>query len=287
MTRHPQPTDTAQPVAGVYSALPGRRHRQPEPLRPRRLRKVASRSVGRLVYDRSIGVRRSCSVHVDLIDLRGCTPWPQSKGTQRRMRHLHSTASDSSDGTRARATCRSTSSIAACATRTCTPFGMNGEGTQYPCVPGHEIVGRVTRVGAEVKGFKTGDLAGVGCLVDSCGTCAACHDGLEQYCQTGHGAHLQQSRQTPGRRDLRRLFHADRRGRVVRPAGLGETAVGERGPAPLRRYHDLLAAPALEGRARTEGRHRRPRWPGPHGPEVLARVRRAHRAVHHVAREGR
>jgi alcohol dehydrogenase (NADP+) len=58
-------------------------------------------------------------------------------------------------------------------------------GTQYPCVPGHEIVGRVTRVGAQVKGFKAGDLAGVGCLVDSCGSCAACHDGLEQYCQTG------------------------------------------------------------------------------------------------------
>jgi uncharacterized zinc-type alcohol dehydrogenase-like protein len=55
----------------------------------------------------------------------------------------------------------------------------------YPVVPGHEIVGRVTRVGSDVKGFKPGDLAAVGCLVDSCGHCANCKDGLEQYCDTG------------------------------------------------------------------------------------------------------
>ncbi|AUB83754.1 NAD(P)-dependent alcohol dehydrogenase [Candidatus Thiodictyon syntrophicum] len=54
----------------------------------------------------------------------------------------------------------------------------------YPVVPGHEIVGRVTAVGGEVKGFKVGDLAGVGCMVDSCGTCPDCRDGLEQYCPT-------------------------------------------------------------------------------------------------------
>lgn len=52
----------------------------------------------------------------------------------------------------------------------------------YPVVPGHEIVGRVTSVGADVKTFKVGDLAGVGCLVDSCRVCADCTDGLEQYC---------------------------------------------------------------------------------------------------------
>jgi uncharacterized zinc-type alcohol dehydrogenase-like protein len=55
-------------------------------------------------------------------------------------------------------------------------------GTKYPCVPGHEIVGRVTKVGAEVSRFKAGDLVGVGCMVDSCRTCGACHEGLEQYC---------------------------------------------------------------------------------------------------------
>ena len=52
-----------------------------------------------------------------------------------------------------------------------------------PCVPGHEIVGHVTAVGAQVARFKVGDTVGVGCLVGSCRTCAACKDGLEQYCE--------------------------------------------------------------------------------------------------------
>ena len=54
--------------------------------------------------------------------------------------------------------------------------------TVYPCVPGHEIVGRVTRVGLAVTKFKPGDLAGVGCLVDSDHTCPNCQEGLEQLC---------------------------------------------------------------------------------------------------------
>jgi uncharacterized zinc-type alcohol dehydrogenase-like protein len=54
--------------------------------------------------------------------------------------------------------------------------------TLYPCVPGHEIVGRVVSVGSAVTGFQPGDLAGVGCLVDSDGTCPACKEGLEQFC---------------------------------------------------------------------------------------------------------
>ena len=57
--------------------------------------------------------------------------------------------------------------------------------TNYPVVPGHEIVGRATRVGSGVKGFKAGDPVGVGCMVDSCGTCPDCREGLEQYCQPG------------------------------------------------------------------------------------------------------
>ncbi|MBC7657476.1 MAG: NAD(P)-dependent alcohol dehydrogenase [Frankiaceae bacterium] len=57
--------------------------------------------------------------------------------------------------------------------------------TQFPCVPGHEIVGRVAAVGANVKTFKVGDLAGVGCMVDSCKHCASCDEGLEQYCENG------------------------------------------------------------------------------------------------------
>lgn len=59
------------------------------------------------------------------------------------------------------------------------------QNTTYPVVPGHEIVGRVTAVGSEVKRFKPGDLAAVGCMVDSCRTCANCKAGLEQYCDVG------------------------------------------------------------------------------------------------------
>jgi alcohol dehydrogenase (NADP+) len=55
----------------------------------------------------------------------------------------------------------------------------------FPMVPGHEIVGRVTRLGNKVSKLKEGDLAGVGCLVDSCRTCAPCADGLEQFCEKG------------------------------------------------------------------------------------------------------
>ncbi|MDR1994669.1 NAD(P)-dependent alcohol dehydrogenase [Azonexus sp.] len=57
--------------------------------------------------------------------------------------------------------------------------------TLYPSVPGHEIVGRVVAVGEQVSRFKVGDLAGVGCMVDSCGHCASCIEGEEQYCENG------------------------------------------------------------------------------------------------------
>lgn len=58
-------------------------------------------------------------------------------------------------------------------------------GSVFPMVPGHEIVGRVAKVGAKVSGHKVGDLVGVGCFVDSCRVCSSCNEGLEQYCQ-GH-----------------------------------------------------------------------------------------------------
>ena len=58
-------------------------------------------------------------------------------------------------------------------------------GTIYPAVPGHEIVGKVSSIGAEVSKFKVGDLVGVGCIVDSCKTCDSCKQDLEQYCLNG------------------------------------------------------------------------------------------------------
>ena len=74
--------------------------------------------------------------------------------------------------------------------------------TVYPCVPGHEIVGRVVKAGSAVKKFKEGDLSAVGCMVGSCGVCASCSEGVEQYCEQIPGAHLQWRRQGPGRRNL-------------------------------------------------------------------------------------
>ncbi|NYS59624.1 NAD(P)-dependent alcohol dehydrogenase [Vreelandella salicampi] len=65
-------------------------------------------------------------------------------------------------------------------------FAKNDWGlTRYPVVPGHEIVGRVTSVGDDVTRFKAGDVVGVGCMVDSCRTCSACQDDVEQYCLNG------------------------------------------------------------------------------------------------------
>lgn len=59
-------------------------------------------------------------------------------------------------------------------------------GTIYPNVPGHEIVGRITKTGSGVTKFKVGELAGVGCMVDSCRVCESCKEGLEQYCEAGN-----------------------------------------------------------------------------------------------------
>ncbi|MHC5307608.1 NAD(P)-dependent alcohol dehydrogenase [Bartonella sp. LJL80] len=59
-------------------------------------------------------------------------------------------------------------------------------GTLYPCVPGHEIIGTVRRVGDKVTKFKTGDKVGVGCMVNSCRECESCKNGLEQYCTNGN-----------------------------------------------------------------------------------------------------
>ena len=59
------------------------------------------------------------------------------------------------------------------------------KGSTYPVVPGHEIIGRVTEVGANVSDYKIGDLVGVGCMVDSCQTCNSCEQDLEQFCEKG------------------------------------------------------------------------------------------------------
>ena len=60
--------------------------------------------------------------------------------------------------------------------------------TEYPVVPGHEIVGRISQIGSEVGKFKVGDLAAIGCMVNSCGQCNCCESGNEQYCLNGFTA---------------------------------------------------------------------------------------------------
>ncbi len=73
-------------------------------------------------------------------------------------------------------------------------------GAMFPMVPGHEIVGTVKQVGAKVTKFKAGDLVGVGCLVDSCRTCSACKEDLEQYCENGFSGTyngMEQDKKTP------------------------------------------------------------------------------------------
>ncbi len=71
-------------------------------------------------------------------------------------------------------------------------------GTRYPCVPGHEIVGRVVAVGAQVSGFKPGDLVGIGCIVDSCKYCTECEVGLENYCDEMVGTYNFPTADEPG-----------------------------------------------------------------------------------------
>ena len=71
-------------------------------------------------------------------------------------------------------------------------------GTLYPCVPGHEIVGRVSAVGAQVSGFQVADLVGIGCIVDSCQHCEDCDAGLENYCDHMVGTYNGPTADAPG-----------------------------------------------------------------------------------------
>ncbi|WP_222889525.1 NAD(P)-dependent alcohol dehydrogenase [Enterobacter sp. C2] len=71
-------------------------------------------------------------------------------------------------------------------------------GTLFPCVPGHEIVGRVAAVGSDVTGYKEGDLVGVGCIVDSCKQCEDCEEGLENYCDHMVGTYNGPTTDAPG-----------------------------------------------------------------------------------------
>ncbi len=82
----------------------------------------------------------------------------------------------------------------------------------FPMVPGHEIVGRISNIGSEVKKFKVGELAGVGCLVDSCRICENCKEGLEQYCLNGSSPTyngIEQDKKTPTYGGYSKMIVAD------------------------------------------------------------------------------
>jgi uncharacterized zinc-type alcohol dehydrogenase-like protein len=82
----------------------------------------------------------------------------------------------------------------------------------FPMVPGHEIVGRISKIGSEVKKFKVGEMAGVGCLVDSCRKCENCKEGLEQYCLNGSSPTyngLEQDKKTPTYGGYSKMIVAD------------------------------------------------------------------------------
>ena len=140
----------------------------------------------------------------------------------------------------------------------------------FPMVPGHEIVGRVTRVGAQVTRFKVGDLVGVGCMVDSCRTCDACAPDLEQFCQKGaaftyNGTEM--DRTTPTFGGYSTPIVVDEAFVLKVPETL-DPAGGR--AAAVRRHHHLLAAAPVELQAGRPRRRRRPRRPRPHGRQARA-----------------
>ncbi|SKO11526.1 Zn-dependent alcohol dehydrogenase [Mycobacteroides abscessus subsp. bolletii] len=144
----------------------------------------------------------------------------------------------------------------------------------FPVVPGHEIAGVVTQVGPEVEKFKVGDRAGVGCMVGSCGECANCKSGEEQFCN-GEGGFIG-------------TYYAV--GKDGRPTygGYSDLIVVDEGfalkipdasprsgrPAAVRRNHHVLPATSLEGRTRNSCRHHWPWWPRPYGCADRPRARR-------------
>ncbi len=154
--------------------------------------------------------------------------------------------------------------------------------TVYPCVPGHEIVGRVTTVGSAVNKYKSGDLVAVGCMVDSDRTCPDCRAGLEQFCPNMTLTYNWPG-QAPRRRHLWRLLRQHRRRRAIRAARSLQPRSCRSRAAPLRRYHDLLADAPLGSHQGQESRRGRSRRAGPHGREVRPCARSARRRLHDLA----
>ena len=111
----------------------------------------------------------------------------------------------------------------------------------FPMVPGHEIAGIVSAVGAGVTKYKVGDRVGVGCMVDSCGECEFCKDGEEQYCTKG-AVMTYNGKGYDGETDHGRLQPAGRRLRALRRRHPRRHRARRRGAAAVRRHHDVQPA---------------------------------------------
>ena len=158
--------------------------------------------------------------------------------------------------------------------------------SEFPMVPGHEIVGRVTGVGAHVTKLKVGDLAGVGCLVDSCRVCDPCKADLEQYCLEGatptyNGRERGTGAPTFG--GYSEKITVEERFVVSIPESLDLKAVAPLLCAGITTYSPLRHWKVGAG---PEGRRHRPRRPRPYGREVRPGARRPGGDDHHLAGKG-
>ncbi len=144
---------------------------------------------------------------------------------------------------------RSPSPTAASATPISTRRDRNGRERCIPCVPGHEIVGRVTAVGNAVSRYAVGDLVGVGCMVDSCQQCEECAEGLENYCDhmvlTYNGPTQDAPGHTLGGYSQQIVVNERYVLRITHP----EAQLAAVAPAAVRWDHDILAAAPLARRA--------------------------------------
>jgi D-arabinose 1-dehydrogenase-like Zn-dependent alcohol dehydrogenase len=156
--------------------------------------------------------------------------------------------------------------------------------TVYPCVPGHEIIGRVVAVGDKVTKFKVGDIGGVGCMVDSCGACDFCRADREQNCARGATfTYNSLDKHNAGPTTYGGYSEQDRRHRAFRDPHSVRRRPCSDCAAAVRRDHDVLAHAALEGWRGTAGRRHRSRRARSHGREACGRPPCRRDSLHHLA----
>jgi len=157
-------------------------------------------------------------------------------------------------------------------------------GTIYPCVPGHEIVGRVTSVGPDAKRFKVGEVVAVGTMVDSCLECDNCKAGLEPYCEK----YATWTYNAPDRVTGHNTQGGYSDSIVVREEFVLKLNFPEQNPcgaSALCRNHDVVAFAALEDSTWEQGRYRRDRWAGAHGDQTGPSPWRSRCRVYHLRKQ--